>query len=131
MPRHRLDTQGRLIEALNPVIRGWSPYCSTLCSHERGEQMDEQRRPQLRSWSRFRHPHKRRKGGDQKYWRHEAGPWNCQPRAWGKRWGVRAETPIQLHVQVPGGAAPTMAMKLTGVAAVHTILASPGESRAS
>jgi RNA-directed DNA polymerase len=38
--RHRRAPQARLIEALNPVIRGWSHDYSTVCSHETFEQMD-------------------------------------------------------------------------------------------
>jgi RNA-directed DNA polymerase len=104
--RHRMDAQGRLIEALNPVIRGWSHYFSTVCRHETFEQMDEQLRQQLRSWIRLRHPHKTLKWGYQKYWRCEEGQWNCQPRACGKRWGAHTETPIQRHVKVQGRRSP-------------------------
>jgi RNA-directed DNA polymerase len=100
--RHRMDTQGRLIEALNPVIRGWSHYFSTVCSHETFEQRDEPLRQQRRSWSRFRHPNQSLKWGDQKSWRHEDGQWNFQPRAGGKRLGVHTATPIQRHVKVQG-----------------------------
>jgi RNA-directed DNA polymerase len=62
--RHRMEAQARLIEALNPVIRGWSYYFSTVCSRETCEPMDEQRRQQLRSWIRFRHPNQSLKWGD-------------------------------------------------------------------
>ena len=52
--RHRMDAKARLIEAWNPVIRGWSHCFSTVCSHETFEQMDEQLRQQLRLWIRLR-----------------------------------------------------------------------------
>jgi RNA-directed DNA polymerase len=104
--RHRMDAQGRLIEALNPVIRGWSHYFSTVCSHETFEQMDEQLRQQLRSWIRFRHPNKSLKWGDQKYWRYENGPRHFGPRACGKRLGSHTETPIRRHVKVQGRRSP-------------------------
>jgi RNA-directed DNA polymerase len=104
--RHRMDAQGRLIEALNPVIRGWSHYFSTVCSHETFEQMDEQLRQQLRSWIRFRHPNKSLKWGYQKYWRYENGQRHFGPQARGKRLGSHTETPIQRHVKVQGRRSP-------------------------
>jgi RNA-directed DNA polymerase len=104
--RHRMDVQGRLIEALNPVIRGWSHYFATVCSHETFEQMDEQRRQQLRSWIRFRHPNKSLKWGYQQYWRYEDGHRHFGPRARGKRWGLHTETPMQRHVKVQGRRSP-------------------------
>ena len=104
--RHRMDAQGRFIEALNPVIRGWSHYFSTVCSHETFEQMDEQLRQQLRSWIRLRHPNKTLKWGYQKYWRCEDGQRNFRPQARGKRLGFHTETPIQRHVKVQGRRSP-------------------------
>ena len=124
--RHRMDAKARLIEAWNPVIRGWSHCFSTVCSHETFEQMDEQLRQQLRLWIRLRHPHTL-KWGYQQYWRYEEGQRHFKPRARGKRLAFHTETPIQRHVS-KGGAVPTMAMKSTGVAGVHTTPESPGES---
>jgi RNA-directed DNA polymerase len=104
--RHRMDTQARLIEALNPVIRGWSHYFSTVCSHETFEQMDEQLRQQLRSWIRLRHPNKTLKWGYQKYWRCEEGQRHFKPQACGKRLRFHTETLIQRHVKVQGRRSP-------------------------
>jgi RNA-directed DNA polymerase len=104
--RHRRDAQARLIEALHPVIRGWSHSCSTVCRHETFEPRDEQRRQQRRSWSRSRPPNKPLQGGDQKDWRGEEGPRHCRPRARGKRWGVHPETPMQRHVNGQGRRSP-------------------------
>jgi RNA-directed DNA polymerase len=104
--RHRMDAQERLSAALNPVIRGWSPYFSTVCSHETFAQMDEQLRQQRRSWIRFRHPNKSLKWGYQKYWRCEDGQRNFRPRARGKRLGFHSETPSQRHVKVQGRRSP-------------------------
>jgi len=104
--RHRLDTQGRLIEAFTPVSRGWSHDCSTLCRDETFEPRDAQRRQQLRSWIRCRQPPKRLKWGSQKDGRPEEGQWNCRPRAGGKRWGVHTATPMQRHVPGQGRRSP-------------------------
>jgi RNA-directed DNA polymerase len=104
--RHRRDTQARLIEALNPVIRGWSRYFSTVWSHETFEQMDEQRRQQLHSGIRLRHPNKTLKWGYQKYRRCEAGQRHVKPQARGQRLRFPTETPMQRHVKVQGRRSP-------------------------
>lgn len=104
--RHRMAPQARLIEALNPVIRGWSHYFSTVCSHEAYEQLDEQLGQQLRSWSRFRHPQKSLKWGAQKYWRCTNGRRHFMPRVHGKRLRFHTETPIRRHIKVQGRRSP-------------------------
>src|SRR4029453_16867056 len=83
--RHRMDRQERLIEALNPVIRGWSNYFSTVCSRETFEEVDEELRHQLRLWSRFRHPNKSRQGAYQQYWRQTGGRGKFSPQTRGGR----------------------------------------------
>jgi RNA-directed DNA polymerase len=104
--RHRMDTQARLIEALNPVIRGWSHHCSTVCRHETFEQMDEQLRQQLRSWIRLRHPNKTLQWGYQQYWRCEEGQRHFKPQTRRKRLSFHTETLIQRHVKVQGRRSP-------------------------
>ncbi|MGH8069825.1 MAG: reverse transcriptase domain-containing protein [Candidatus Entotheonellia bacterium] len=42
--RHRMPRQRRLIEARNPVIRGWSHYFSTVCSKETFGKLDDRLR---------------------------------------------------------------------------------------
>jgi RNA-directed DNA polymerase len=104
--RHRRDTQARLMEALTPVIRGWSHDFSTGWSHETCAQRDEPRRQQRRSWSRLRHPNKTLKWGDQQYWRGAEGPRHCKPPARGKRLRCHTETPMRRHVNVQGRRSP-------------------------
>jgi RNA-directed DNA polymerase len=104
--RHRADRQERLIEALNPVIRGWCHYFSTVCSKETFEEMDERVRQQLRSWSRFRHPHTPRNWGYQKDWRQEGERVYCAPRSGGKRFARHTERPIRRHVKVQARRSP-------------------------
>ncbi len=100
--RPRMDAQGRVIEALHPVIRGWSPSCATLCRHEPFAPMDAQRRPHRRSWIRRRQPTTTLQWGDQPSWRGEDGQRHVRPRARGTRGGFHPETPMQRHVNVPG-----------------------------
>jgi RNA-directed DNA polymerase len=104
--RHRADRQERLIEALNPIIRGWSNYFSTVCSTETFEEMDARVRQQLRAWSRFRHPHKPRNWGDRKYWRQKGERVYFAPRSGGNRLACHTERPIRRHVKVQGRRSP-------------------------
>jgi RNA-directed DNA polymerase len=104
--RPRLATQERLIAALHPGIRGWRHDGSTVWSHETFAQMDEQRRPQRRSGSRLRHPHKTRTWGDQTSWRCAEGPRRVTPQARGKRCRCHTETLMQRHGNVQGRRSP-------------------------
>jgi RNA-directed DNA polymerase len=104
--RHRMQRQRRLIAALNPVIRGWSHYFSTVCSKETFGELDDRLRQRLRAWMRVRHPDKRRKWGYARYWRREDGKLHFRPRAGGQRLCLHAETPIRRHVKVQGRRTP-------------------------
>lgn len=104
--RHQNDSQERFIEALNPVIRGWSNYFSTVCSKETFNKLDGELLQQLRAWIRFRHPQKSLKAGYRKYFHREGGRLNFIPRAGGKRLHNHAETPIKRHVKVQGKRSP-------------------------
>ena len=104
--RPRMNAPARLIAALHPVSRGWSPGVSTVCRHETCEPRDEPRRQHLRSWSRCRQPTKSLTWGDPQSWRDEDGQRHVMPRARGKRLGVHRETPIQRHVKGPGRRSP-------------------------
>ena len=97
--RHRTEGQARLIAVLNPMIRGWSNYFSTVCSKETFAQMDEAWRQQLRAWIRVRHPNKHRRWGQQRYWRREDGRLHFTPRGGGRRLACHRERPIRRHVK--------------------------------
>jgi RNA-directed DNA polymerase len=104
--RHRMDRQEGLIEALNPVIRGWSNYFSTVGSREAFEEVDEELRHQLRLWSRFRHPNKARNWGYQTYWRRVGERIHFTPRGSGKRLALHTDRPIRRHVKVQARRSP-------------------------
>jgi RNA-directed DNA polymerase len=104
--RHRIDRQERLITALNPVIRGGSNYFSTVCSRETFEEVDEELRHQLRSWSRFRHPNKPRTWAYQQYWRQTGKRIHFTPRGGGTRLAFHTERPIRRHVKVQARRSP-------------------------
>ena len=104
--RHRMESQGRFIEAVNPVIRGWSNYFSTVCSKETFEDLDWELRQQLRAWIRFRHPRKSLKWSYQKYWRRQAQRLDFAPPGGRQRLRFHAETPIKRHIKVQGRRSP-------------------------
>jgi RNA-directed DNA polymerase len=104
--RHRAARQERLIEALTPILRGWSHYFSTVCRKETFEEMDARVRQQLRAWSRFRHPNKPQHWGDQKYWRQDGERVYFAPRSGGKRLADHTERSMRRHVKVQGRRSP-------------------------
>ncbi|HEY9614785.1 group II intron maturase-specific domain-containing protein, partial [Allocoleopsis sp.] len=66
---HKGTSQKRLIEKLNPIIRGWTNYYSTVCSKKAFSKMDAQIYTLLESWAKHRHRNKGRKWLAQKYWK--------------------------------------------------------------
>jgi len=98
--RHRTGGQARLIAGLNPMIRGWSHYCSTIWSKKTFAHMDEALRQQLRAWIRVRHPNSHRQWGQQRYWRRADGRLRFTPPGSGRRLAFHVERPIRRHVKV-------------------------------
>jgi len=100
---HKTAPQAALISKLNPIIRGWSNYYSTVVSKETFSKCDHLTYDKLRAWAR-----KRGKGSinKDKYWR------TVQDRNWcfstenGIELSNHAATPIKRHVKVKGNASP-------------------------
>ena len=100
---HKNSPQSALISKLNPIIRGWSNYYSTVVSKETFSKVDYLTYSKLRAWAR-----KRGKGdiNKDKYWRTVGN----------KNWGFKtidgaelithASTPIVRHTKVKGKASP-------------------------
>lgn len=65
---HRAVSQHILIGKLNPIIRGWSNYYSTVCSKETFSKMDNLVFKKLYRWAIHRHSNKGRKWIVGKYW---------------------------------------------------------------
>ncbi|MBD2070219.1 reverse transcriptase N-terminal domain-containing protein [Leptolyngbya sp. FACHB-671] len=104
----RPATQAQLIAHLNPVIRGWSNYYSTVCSKAVFSAMDCQLYHKLRAWSYRRHPHKSRHWIAYKYWRLREGKgWLFAPPG-DKVTPLRKHesTPIRRHVKVQSNRSP-------------------------
>jgi RNA-directed DNA polymerase len=103
---HRAATQQELVEALNPVIVGWTNYYRTVVAKQTFNVCDHTLFQLLWRWARFRHPRKGRAWRRRKYWR------TIGQNHW--RFGVpegaalaqHARTAIRRHVKVRGTASP-------------------------
>lgn len=106
---HKTAPQKALIRKLNPIIRGWANYYSTVCSKEIFSKMDNCVHQQLRAWTLFRHPNKNQKWIVNKYWRTvEGNNWVFVDRKGDEimRLLKHSETPIVRHIKVQGNRSP-------------------------
>ena len=69
--KHKSSPQAALIKELNPIIRGWCNYNSTVVSKETFSYCDNILYQQLRRWAMRRHPNKSAKWIVNKYWHSE------------------------------------------------------------
>lgn len=67
----RSASQEKLIGALNPIIRGWCNYYSTVCSKKTFSKCSHVLYQQLRRWAFRKHPNKNRSWIVKKYWHTE------------------------------------------------------------
>jgi RNA-directed DNA polymerase len=107
---HKSAPQAVLIAKLNPVIRGWVNYYSTVVSKKTFQTLDYLVYQKLSRWANFRHPGKPGSWVSNKYW-HTVGGNNWVFSA--TRDGKIAQTlishaskPIVRHVKVKGTASP-------------------------
>lgn len=102
--------QSALIKELNPIIRGWSNYYSTVCSKETYSDCDNIVYQQLKRWGERRHPNKSKTWVANKYWHEEYS--NERMRNWvfktneGMTLLNHADTPIVRHIKVKGDKSP-------------------------
>jgi len=100
---HKTAPQAALISKLNPIIRGWSNYYSTVVSKETFSKCDYLTYDKLRAWARTRGKGSINKD---KYWRTvEDRNW-CFSTEDGLELRTHAETPIIRHVKVKGNISP-------------------------
>jgi RNA-directed DNA polymerase len=108
---HKSAPQVALIKKLNPIIRGWSNYYSSVCSKEEYSYCDHILYQQLKRWAERRHPNKSKTWVTNKYWHTEGN------RKWA--FGVKykesdnffgllehVKTPVVRHVKVKGVVSP-------------------------
>jgi RNA-directed DNA polymerase len=74
--KHRTWPQHVLIEHLNPVIRGWANYYSTVAAKRTFVKAGYYLYLKLRRWAKRRHPNKPWCWVVRKYWRLESGKWD-------------------------------------------------------
>jgi len=100
---HKTAPQAALISKLNPIIRGWSNYYSTVVSKETFSKVDYLAYDKLRAWAR-----KRGKGNinKDKYWRTVGDRNWCFSTENGIELTQHSDTPIVRHIKVKGVASP-------------------------
>jgi RNA-directed DNA polymerase len=92
--KHKSSPQYALIKRLNPIIRGWSKYYSTVVSKETFSLCDHQVWQKLRRWAKCRHNGKSSKWIMRKYWRRIDGAIHFATKE-NYRLLKHAETPIK------------------------------------
>ncbi|WP_335087774.1 group II intron reverse transcriptase/maturase [Nostoc sp.] len=107
---HNATPQLALISRLNPVIRGWSNYYSTVVSKKAFSTIDNLMYPKLKAWAKRRHPNKSGEWVSKKYWQTIGGDnWAFATKQEGKnpmRLQSHTEIKIVRHVKVKGDASP-------------------------
>jgi RNA-directed DNA polymerase len=103
--RHRAATQSQLIDALNPVITGWSNYFSTGVSAKVFSQLDHWLYRQLKNWAKRRHPRHGQYWIANRYWlidRGEGWTFAVVTSDGTQRLARHTHTAIERHVKVQG-----------------------------
>lgn len=98
--KHRSAPQEALINKLNPIIRGWGKYFSSVVSKEIFSKIDMLIFQKLRAWAFRRHPNKGRTWIANKYWHPETGKWIFGTNK--ERLFKLSDIPIKRHVKVQG-----------------------------
>jgi RNA-directed DNA polymerase len=109
MRTHKTATQAVLITRLNPMIRGWSNYYSTVVSKASFSKADNHLYQLLKVWAQHRHPNKSHHWITRKYWRTVGNDrWSFARDFRGKlhRLLKHSETPIKRHIKVQGMRSP-------------------------
>ncbi len=107
---HKSAPQAALISRLNPIIRGWANYYSTVVSKVIYSDIDDLVYQKLRAWAKRRHPKENGGWVSKRYW-HSIGSdnWVFATREEGLtslRLLDHADTPIVRHVKVKGESSP-------------------------
>jgi RNA-directed DNA polymerase len=106
---HKSAPQAALIKHLNPIIRGWANYYSTVVSKETFTRVDSLIFRKIQAWAKRRHPNKSGYWVTRKYWHSEDGSnWAFGIKVDNNfvRLLKHAFTPIVRHVKVKGESSP-------------------------
>jgi Retron-type reverse transcriptase len=100
---HKTTPQAALISKLNPIIRGWSNYYSTVVSKDTYSKVDRLTWQKLRAWAKSRGKGSINKD---KYWRTVDNRNWCFSTEDGMELLTQTSTPIVRHTKVKGVASP-------------------------
>jgi len=100
---HKTNPQAALISKLNPIIRGWSNYYSTVVSKETFNKMDMLTWQKLKAWAKSRGKGSINKD---KYWRTVGDRNWCFSTEDGLELNQHSDTSIVRHIKVKGAASP-------------------------
>ena len=107
--QYKSTSQVELIVRINPIIRGWSNYYSTVVSKAVFSKADCITYHQLRAWADHRHPYKTKTWVSKRYWH------KIETRNWvfatrndenGVKLLTHADTPIKRHVLIQRNGSP-------------------------
>ncbi len=102
---YRKAPQEALMKELNPIIRGWSNYYSTVCSGETYNELDNYLWTILSKWVYSRHK-KKYKQAFRKYFRQgSVGKWTFQTNE-GMELRYHSQTTVKRHIKIKGEASP-------------------------
>jgi RNA-directed DNA polymerase len=110
---HNSAPQEALISRLNPILRGWANYYSTVCSKDTFSYGDSVIYQQLKRWAERRHPKKSKSWVKDRYWRSDYS--NGKTRNWVFGYGhdkchidlyKHADKAIIRHIKVRGNKSP-------------------------
>lgn len=105
--RHTHAEQERLMQALNPPIRGWSQYYAPVRSARLFQKLDHTLYAMLWGWAVHRHPNTAKHRIARKYWRVDDGQgWTFQPSNSRTRLLRHDHTPHRRYVKVQGTRSP-------------------------
>jgi len=97
--KHRSSAQATLIYALNPVIRGWCNYYSTVVSKKTFGKIEHVVFQMLWAWAKRRHPKKSKHWIYERYWIRHKGVLVFKDEDSPPLFGHK-DTPIQRHIKV-------------------------------
>lgn len=99
--------QEAVISKLNPIIRGWANYYSTVVSSECFGYLDDLIHWKLWRWAKFRHPHKGDIWVKRKYFRtHGTNNWAFKEEKNGTFLTRHSDVKIRRHTKVQGERSP-------------------------
>lgn len=101
--KHKNSPQIALIKELNPIIRGWANYYSTVCSKDIYTYCDHKLYQKLLAWAKRRHPNKNNSWIVHKYWHTIKNvKWTFSTNDSGTSFTLvrHSDTPIVRHVKV-------------------------------